>query len=100
MLLAKKAKKLAEKGCILDIGLYRPVHGSVEFAAAKGTKDGGMNLKFNAEFDASRITGAHIAKYAAMKQKGAQFAKYAKAGFDVAKIVETFETVKKKILSD
>ena len=70
------------------------------FAAAKGSKDGGMDLKFNAEVDAGRITGAHIAKYAAMKPKGAQFAQYAKADFDAAKIVETFETVKKKILSD
>ncbi len=100
MLLAKKAKKLAEKGCILDIGLYRPVQGSVEFAAAKGSKDGGMALRFNAEFDASRITGAHIAKYAAMKPKGSQFASYVKSGFDVAKISDAFETVKKKILSD
>ena len=100
MLLAKKAKKLAEKGCILDIGLYRPVEGSVAFAAAKGSKDGGMAIRFNAEVDAGRITGAHIARYAAMKPAGSQFARYAKSGFDVARIGEVFETVKKKISSD
>ncbi len=100
MLLAKKAKKLAEKGSILDIGLFRPVQGSVEFAAAKGSKDGGMAVKFNSEFDPNRINGAHIARYAAAKPKGAQFSLYSKSGFDVAKISEVFEIVKKKISSD
>jgi large subunit ribosomal protein L18 len=100
MLLAKKAKKLATKGCILDIGLARPVSGSVSFAAAKGSQDGGLALRFNAEVDAGRITGAHIAKYAAKKPAGPQFALYAKSGFDAARISETFESVKKKILSD
>ncbi len=100
MLLAKKAKRLAEKGCILDIGLYRPVKGSVIFAAAKGVKDAGMNIKFNGEVDAGRISGAHIAKYAAMKPAGGQFSLYAKANFDAARITELFEAAKKKILSD
>jgi large subunit ribosomal protein L18 len=98
MLLAKKAKKLAEKGCTLDIGLARPVKNSVVFAAAKGSQDGGLSIRFNAEIDANRIKGAHIARYAAMKHQAQQFTHYAKAGFDVAKIGDTFETVKKKIL--
>jgi hypothetical protein len=40
---------------VLDIGLYRPVKGSVIFAAAKGFKDNGANLHSGIEFDEARL---------------------------------------------
>ena len=47
LLLAKKWKGEAT----LDIGLYKPVKGSVVFAAAKGAQDGGLKLGANIEID-------------------------------------------------
>jgi hypothetical protein len=83
--------------------LYRPVKGSVIFAAARGSVDGGMEIASNIEVDAKRISGMHIASYAANKEALAkstkQFSTYAKAGFDAAKMTEKFEEVKKKIMS-
>lgn len=104
LLLAKKAKDMKDRKLVLDIGLYRPMKGSVIFAAAKGSVDGGINIASKIEFDANRLSGAHIANYAANKdaleKSKSQFSKYAKAGFDASKIREKFEEVKKKILSD
>ena len=104
LLLAKKAKDMKGKELILDIGLYRPMKGSVIFAAAKGSVDGGLSILSNIEFDAKRLSGAHISDYTTKKEalakSGSQFSAYAKAGFDASKIVERFEEVKKKILSD
>ncbi len=81
---------------VLDIGLYKPVKGSVVFAAAKGAIDAGMKLKANVEFDESRMRGAHIESYA---KAGAQFNGYSKAGFNPSSIQEKFEAAKKKIMS-
>ncbi len=39
------AKKWKGEGDSLDIGLYKPVKGSVVFAAAKGAQDGGLKLQ-------------------------------------------------------
>ena len=104
ILLAKKAKDLKGQKMVLDIGLYRPMKGSVIFAAAKGSVDGGLSILSNIEFDAKRLSGAHISDYTTKKEalakSGSQFSAYAKAGFDASKIVERFEEVKKKILSD
>ena len=63
LLLAKKAKGMKGKELILDIGLYRPMKGSVIFAAAKGTVDGGINIISNIEIDAKRLSGSHIADF-------------------------------------
>jgi large subunit ribosomal protein L18 len=105
LLLAKKAKAaMKDRELVLDIGLYRPIKGTVIFAAAKGSVDGGINIISNIEFDAKRLSGAHIAEYsvkgdALAKASKSQFTAYEKAGFEVSKISEKFEEVKKKILS-
>lgn len=101
MLLASKLKdKTADY--ILDIGLYRPVSGSVIFAAAKGFKDNGANLHSGIEFDEKRASGEHIADYAKKAQEQTyktQFSAYIKSGFDAKNIKQTFETVKKQMTS-
>ncbi|MGI0100105.1 MAG: 50S ribosomal protein L18 [Candidatus Micrarchaeaceae archaeon] len=99
MLLARKAKDI-DCECVLDTGLYRPVKGSVIFAAARGFQDNGAKLRSGIEFDGARLSGSHIAQYA----KGAsgsdytkRFSAYEKAGFDVKDIMQKFEAVKKEI---
>ena len=104
LLLAKKAKDMKGKELILDIGLYRPMKGSVIFAAAKGSVDGGINIISSIEIDAKRLSGSHIADYsikgdALAKASKSQFTAYAKAKFDISRMTEKFEEVKKKILS-
>jgi len=97
MLLAKKAN-FGDKECILDIGVARPVKGSVVFAAAKGSKDNGMAIAANLEIDEKRISGNHIAEYAKEGAGKTQFTGYAKANFDVKKLEEKFEAVKKQLM--
>lgn len=97
MLLAKKAG-MKDKECILDIGIYRPVKGSVVFAAAKGSKDNGMAIAANIEIDEKRLSGKHIAEYAKAGAGKVQFAAYSKANFDVQKLDEKFEAVKKQLM--
>lgn len=96
MLLAKKAN-MKDRPCILDIGTYRPVKGSVVFAAAKGSKDNGMAIAANIEIDEKRLSGKHIAEYA--KSNAKQFTAYQKANFDVQRIDEKFEAVKKQLMA-
>jgi len=97
------AKKVADKKTdyILDIGLYRPVKGSVVFAAAKGFKDGGANLHGNIEINESRLKGSHIADYASKagdEYYKSRFSNYIKSGFNVKSINQIFEEVKKNLL--
>ncbi len=91
--------KLKEKGTeyVLDIGLYRPIKGSVIFAAAKGFSDCGQKLHNSIEFDEARLKGADIAKYAAEEKGKRQFSTYAKAGFDAKAMEEKFEAVRKQL---
>ena len=102
LLLAKKSKA-HNKNITLDIGLYRPIKGSLIFAAAKGSKDGGLNILGNIEVDSKRISGVHIAEYANSikdeKEFKRQFSSYMDLKFDVKKINEKFEAVKKQIMS-
>lgn len=97
MLLGNKLKDKSSE-YILDIGLYRPIKGSVIFAAAKGFSDCGQKLHNSIEFDEARLKGAHIAKYAAGEKGKTQFSAYAKAGFDAKAIEEKFEAVKKQLV--
>ena len=92
LLLAKKWKGEAS----LDIGLYKPVKGSVVFAAAKGAQDGGLKLEGNIEIEESRLSGGHIEKYS--KAQPARFGAYSKAGFDPASIKAKFEEAKGLIM--
>lgn len=99
LLLASKTKD-KKSDFILDIGLYRPVKGSVVFAAARGFKDSGANLHGTPEFDSARLSGAHIANYAGkIEGNNALFSTYAKSGFDVKNINQKFESVKKELMS-
>lgn len=101
MLLASKLKD-KKLDYILDIGLYRPVKGSVIFAAAKGFQDNGANLHSNIEFDEARISGTHIQEYAGKLEESKykeQFSSYIKNGFDVKAIKEKFDSIKKEIMS-
>jgi large subunit ribosomal protein L18 len=96
MLLARKADRDSEY--ILDIGLYRPVKGSLIFAAAKGFSDSGAKLRNSIEFDEKRLAGEHIAKYAALAgNEGNQFSAYAKAGFDVKEMQNKFNEAKRQL---
>lgn len=101
MLLANKLKDKSSD-FILDIGLYRPVSGSVIFAAAKGFKDNGANLHSNIEVDEKRISGEHIAEYASKAEEQTyktRFSAYIKSGFDVKSIKQKFEAAKKQIMN-
>lgn len=101
MLLAKKLDSKTEDFA-LDTGLYRPVKGSVIFAAAKGFQDAGANLHGNIEFDSSRLSGAHIASNASSmpddKYKSV-FSNYIKSGFDPKSISQRFEKTKNELAS-
>jgi large subunit ribosomal protein L18 len=98
MLLANKAKSIKQDRLISDIGLYRPVKSSVVFAALKGCMDNGLNLLGKIEIDDERISGKLIKDYAQkLGGESNQFSGYKKEGFDISRIDETFESVKKKL---
>lgn len=90
------SKKWSKGNAVLDLGLYKPMKGSVIFAAAKGAQDGGLKVLGNIEMDAARISGAHIESYA--KEKKERFTGYTKAGFDVSSMKAKFEEAKKGII--
>ena len=97
----KKAKDKNVGEAVLDIGVYKPVKYNVIFAAAKGCKDNGLKLKENIEFDEDRLNGKHISEYAKKdKENKVQFSGYAKTKFDVSKLDEIFDSVKKKIINE
>ncbi len=99
-LLAQKTKQLGLKECILDIGLYKPIKSSIAFSAAKGCTDNGMKILGSFEVDQSRLNGTHISTYAkSAAQDPKQFSSYKKSNFDLSKMNEVFEEVKKKIAS-
>lgn len=64
LLIAKKAKIKNINNIILDLGLYKVIHGSKLFAALKGVKDGNITIPVNEKVfpKEERITGKHIAK--------------------------------------
>ncbi|MBW2970222.1 50S ribosomal protein L18 [Candidatus Woesearchaeota archaeon] len=102
LLLAKKAKKKIE--CVLDLGQYTSVKGTILYAAAKGAKDGGMTISISDEVipDEKRIRGEHIANYAKKLKENKekyekQFSKYLKQNFDPETLPQHFDTIKKAI---
>src|SRR3989338_11323392 len=85
-------------GFVLDVGIATPSKGAIVFAALQGALDAGLKANYDGKMiDASRISGAHIAKYAA-SSSGTQFAAYARENFDPKKIEEAFAASKQKIL--
>jgi large subunit ribosomal protein L18 len=99
MLLAQKIKDKNAQ-FVLDIGLYRPVKGSVIFAAAKGFKDNGAKLNATIDFDEKRLSGSHIAGYAngiGENNYKSRFSSYIKSGFDAKAIDKKFDSLKKEL---
>jgi len=97
LLLAKKATKKIE--CVLDIGQYTSVKGSVLYAAALGAADGGLNVPFSKEIipAAGRIRGEHVAGYAKKLKENKE--KYQKqfSQIDPETLPTHFDQVKSKI---
>lgn len=91
------AKKWSKSDVALDIGLYKPVKGSIIFAAAKGAQDGGVKVRGEIEIDEARLSGAHIENYA--KEHKEKFSDYAKANFDAASMKSRFEAMKSSIMA-
>ncbi len=100
LLVARKAKKMA---CVLDIGQYTSVKGSVLYAAAQGAADGGLMVPFSKEIvpPMARIRGEHVASYA--KKLKADKEKYQKQFSKQASILDPetlpahFDQIKSKI---
>jgi large subunit ribosomal protein L18 len=103
-----KAKHHKITTAIFDIGLYRSTKGSRMYAAIKGAADGGLQIPFDEKIlpDIKRISGHHIAEYAKMlktndPQKYQKLFSYMlKQNFEPEKMVEHFEEIKKKIMSE
>ncbi|MDH5815585.1 MAG: 50S ribosomal protein L18 [Candidatus Nezhaarchaeota archaeon] len=100
-----RAIKAGVKEAILYIGLHRAVKGARVFAALKGALDAGLKVPHSPEVLPSedRIRGLHIAEYARLLRESnpttfeKRFSAYLRSGFNPEKIVEAFESVKKRI---
>lgn len=95
--LGKIALAKGIENAIVDLGLQSPVAGSKLYATLKGVIDAGLKVPANENVFPSedRINGSHIANAGEIASK---FTGYKKANLDIAKITETFENVKKKIM--
>jgi len=107
LLFGLDAKKHDINEAILDLGLNPSVKGSNLYAALKGIVDSGLKIPYDKKIlpDDIRIKGEHIKKYALLlKNKDEkyekQFSKYLKNKVYPDNIVENFESVKKKIISE
>jgi large subunit ribosomal protein L18 len=106
LLLGVRAKKSNISKGVLDLGLQTPRMKGKLFAVIKGALDAGMDLNCGEEAfpDENRITGKHIAEYAAnLKQDqekyNKQFSRYIKEGANPEDITRSFEDAKNKILA-
>ena len=73
LLTAIKARKLGTTQAILDIGLFRGVHGSRLFACLAGAIDGGLQIPHDKKALPSqeRLNGEHIQSYGERVQREA-----------------------------
>jgi large subunit ribosomal protein L18 len=96
LLAGLNAKKAGVTEAVLDAGLKKSTKGSRIYAAMKGLLDAGIKIAHDAAIlpDEKRISGAHIAAYAAAGGKG--FSKY---GISPAELPRHFAEVKAKIVS-
>lgn len=105
LLIAKRALKLGFKHAILDIGLIKHTPKNNVYAFVKGCLDGELEVPCSDEVipDESRIRGEHIAQYAKLLKETnpdrytRQFSCFISANVPPEKIVEVFESVKRKI---
>jgi len=92
---------------ILDAGLRTPSKGSRIFATLKGLLDAGVEVPHNEEIlpDEARITGQHIADYAARLSSDSdlyarRFSGYLSRELHPQKFADYFSSVKEKIIAD
>jgi len=102
-LAAKRGMEKGAKEFVLDIGLAAASKGALAFAAAKGALDAGLQSAMGEGLvDEGRLSGKHIAAYAAaLKGKPEyekQFAAYAKAGVAPEKLPELFAAAKAAVM--
>lgn len=102
LLLGKKALVKKIKTAIVDVGLQTPVAGSRIYAAVKGAIDAGVDIPASEEVfpTQDRLSGKDIATFIASNKNQTQFSEYKKNNLDGKKIVQDFETCKKKIMSE
>lgn len=107
LLIGLKARKLGVSEAVLDIGLQKSVKGNAIYAAAAGIKDAGIKMPLGDVVPTQeRISGAHIASYAARLKKESQdkykkqFSSYIKKGLDPESIPSHFSEVKGRILAE
>ena len=104
LLAALRALQKDVKYAVPDIGLHRPVKGSIVFAAIKAANDVGLKIPVSDEIVPSedRIKGKHVAEYARLlKEKNmleSRFSKYVERGLDPERLPEHFDEVKEAIL--
>ena len=103
LLLGKRCQKAGIKEAILDIGMNMSVKGNKLYACLKGALDGKLNVPASPDVlpSADRISGKHIAQYAALLKKQGNttlFSAYHKAGTSPESMPAEFEKVKKLIL--
>ncbi len=99
MLLASKAKEAGINTAVLDLGFKTPRVGAKVYAALKGAVDGGLDVPCGDGIMPSeeRLTGVHIAHYAAKEPKGVQFAQYLKNKAEAQQMVAQVKLIAAKL---
>jgi len=105
LLCGYKALAKGVKEAVLDIGLQAPTKGARVFAALKGFLDAGLSVRHGEEIlpDEDRVSGRHIAEYAAKlsaedKEAYARmFSQYLANGLPPEELPKHFLSVKEKI---
>ncbi len=103
-----KAVKKGITEAILDIGLQTSTGRGALYALVKGANDGGLSVPAGKEVlpEADRVSGKHIAEYAAMLKSSdinaynKQFSGCIKKGMKPEDVQKHFEEVKQKIMSE
>lgn len=100
LLLAKKSGGKTNQA-ILDIGRYSATKNNIAFATAKAMNDAGIQCPLGQDMiSEDRITGKHIASYAASLSEekfSKMFSEYIKAKVDVKNLPTVFEHAKQSI---
>lgn len=104
LLAGKKAHKSGIASAVLDLGLQASTKGNALYALAQGCRDAGLEVAVSESIapDAGRITGAHVAAYAAQLKGNAaaykkQFSSYLRNSLNPEDLPRHVEEVRKKI---
>jgi large subunit ribosomal protein L18 len=105
-LCGSKAKAKGIEEAVSDIGLHSPSKGARIFATLKGVLDAGINIPHGEEKlpNEERIKGEHVVNYAKdlasdHEQYQARFSKYLEQKTSPETLADSFEEVKKSIVS-